>query len=384
MRITHIKASLLTAIALLASILLPACGLEPTDPPTATNSPAPTKTSTPRATETSTPKATSTPKPELATPRWMLLNQPYFSVEILGEQWDYYTDNWGEMYACIRYQQNDYERYFEQCFAIINENVPTLTYDGILAGMLESGFEEITPKTVFPNTDRISLSGKKKEENQVAFFEIVEAEPYILLVEMYVTVEEDAPLQEIYEAYAADVMDYVLLAGMQKSRIAPAPSPMPMSPEQQSNYDDHSDLLISEEEADALYPGRLEHLGDYATKYRICREFEDRTNADVLWVSMTNCVQVTAPDVTMEEIKEFYTQEDDVFPNSKYAAENYLVFGYWQGHIHYSAVTFGDGLAFVSTIETRSLVGTTAENGFTEEIDDYLHDVLTENLAKSE
>jgi len=383
MRASHITPSLLTVIAIIAAVLLSACGSEPPASPTPTNSPAPTRTPTPQPTKTPTPTITPTPEPELATPRWMLLNQPYFNVEILGEQWDYYTDNWGEMYACIRYRQNDYKRYFEQCFGIINENMPTLTYDGVLAGMLESGFEEITPNTVFPNTDRISLSGKKEEENQVAFFEIVEAEPYILLVEMYVTAEEDAPLQEIYEAYAADVMDYVLLAGMQKSKIAPAPSPTPMSPEQQSNYDENSEFLITENEANELYYGRWELLDDYVWEYSICREFQDRTNADVLWVSFVNCVYTVAPGTTMQAVRDHFLEPDDVLPESRYAADNYFVYGYGNGHLYYNAVLYENGLVFRAVIETRSLVGTTAENGFTEEIDDYLYAVLMKNLEKS-
>ena len=367
------------------AVLLAACEPVTPLPPTTTASvvPPPTQTATPQPTKTAIPTATSTPQSELATPRWMILGQPGYGVDILGEQWDYYNDNWGEMYACIRYQQNDYERYFEQCFGIIDDDVPTLTYDGVLAGMLDNGFEEISPNTNFPDTDRISLSGKKKKENEVAFFEIVEAEPYFLLVEMYVTAEGDAPLQDIYEEYAAEVMDYVLLSSMQKSEIAPAAAPTPMSAEQESNYADNSDFLISEAEANELYsPGKFGHTGDHVGTYMICREFEDRTNADVLWVLMVNCVYVTESDTTMDDVKNYFIEEGDVFPESKYTDENYLVYGYGQGHLYYNAVIYQDGMVFRSIIETRSMLGTTLESGFAENIDDFLHAVLMQNLEK--
>ena len=376
---TNISSSnFLTVIVIFAAILISACGSEPVVSPTPTNSPAPTRTSTPQ------PTKTPTPEPELATPRWMILEQPGYNIEIFGERWFYYTDNWGEAYACIRYQQDDYARFFEQCFAIIDEDVPTLTYDGVLEPMLENGVEELKPQTIFPGIDRISLSGKQKEDEQIRFFEIVEAKPYFLLVEMVVTVKEDDPMQKIYEEHAADVMDYVLLSSMQKSKIAPRPSPTPISSAQQRTYDNYGDLLLTESEADDLYAGRLELLGDHVWKYSMCHEFQDRTNADVLWVSIANCVYTVEVDTSMQEVRDFFIKPNDAQPESRYTADNYFVIGYGNGHLYYNAVLYENGLVFRAVIETRSLVGTTAENGFTDEIDDFLNGMLMKNLEKSE
>ena len=373
---------LLIAITVITIVLLSACRSEPAVPPPATISPAPTQTLTLKAMETSKPTATSTPQPELATPRWMILGQPGYNVEFFDNIWFYYSDGWSDSHACIRYQQNDYERFFEQCFAIIDEDVSSLTFDGILDPMLANGFEEIAPKTDFSNIDRVSLNGAKREEGRVIFFEIIEAQPYLFLIEMTVPAA-DGPLQDIYEEYVADVIDYALLDAMQKSKVAPPASPTPLSPEQQSNFNENGEFLISESEANELYGGRWELLDDHVWKYSICRGFEDRTNADVLWVSFANCVSTTAPGATMQDIEDFYLEEGDARPESQYVADNYIVHGYGEGHLYYSAIVFENGLVFRAIIETRSMVGTTAETGFTESIDDFLHDVLMWNLERS-
>ena len=378
------SANLLAIIFILASTLFSACGSEPAASPTPTNSPAPTLTFTPQPKKTSTPTITPTPESELVTPRWMILEQPGYNIEIFGEQWFYYTDNWGEAYACIRYQQDDYARFFEQCFAIIDEDVPTLTYDGVLEPILENGAEVLTPQTIFPSVDRISLSGKRQEDDQVRFYEIVESKPYFLLVEMVVTVKEDYSLQKIYEEHAADVMDYVLLSSMQKSKVVPRPSPTPMSSAQQQTYDIYGKFLLAESEADELYAGRLEFLGDHVWKYSMCREFQDRTNADVLWVSFANCVYTVEADTSMQEIRDFFLEPNDALPKSRYTADNYFVYGYGNGHLYYNAIIFENGLVFRATIETRSLVGTTADNGFTDQVDDFLYEMLTKNLEKKD
>ena len=85
----------------------------------------------------------------------------------------------------------------------------------------------------------------------------------------------------------------------------------------------------------------------------------------------------------MQDIEDFYLEEGDARPESQYVADNYIVHGYGEGHLYYSAIVFENGLVFRAIIETRSMVGTTAETGFTESIDDFLHDVLMWNLERS-
>ena len=86
----------------------------------------------------------------------------------------------------------------------------------------------------------------------------------------------------------------------------------------------------------------------------------------------------------MQEVMDHFLEPGDTRPESHYATDNYFVFGYGQGHLYYHAVIYKNGLIFRAIIETRSLVGTTAENGFNEGIDDFLYAVLMENLGKSQ
>lgn len=342
--------------------------------PTLTNTPPPTPTLTPQP----TPTATETYIP---APRWMLLAQPYFNIEILGETWEYYHDSWNASYACIRYQQDDYTRFFEQCFAIIDENTPTLTYEGILDPMLANGFEEIVPQTIFPNNDRISLSGMKKEENRVDFFEIIETQPYIFLVEMSVTVEEVNSLQEVYEEHAAEVMNYALLDSMQKSRAVPKPTSTPLSPDQQSVYDVFEDLLVTEQEAGEGW----EALEDTVSKTnaQVCRDFELRVSVDVLWVAFYNCIFDLHPDFIIENVANLYQADIVVLESSHNYDGEFVIYGSSSGHFYFDAWLLQDGLLYLVGLESRVLAGGTIEDYFDDDVDDFLHKVLMINLDKS-
>jgi len=124
---------------------LAGCGLFPSEQiaATATHTVIPA-TDTPIPTSTSTPTPPPTPTPTKIyqpSPRWMMLNQAGYSAQILGEEWRYYEDDWNDEYACTNYQNNDYERWFEQCFAYSS----SISYDEILAPFLEKGFEALEP-----------------------------------------------------------------------------------------------------------------------------------------------------------------------------------------------------------------------------------------------
>jgi hypothetical protein len=351
--------------------------------PTAT--PLPTNTFTP----TSIPSPTQTPTPNLKlyspVPRWMILAQPGQSVEIRGETWNYTNDRWGETYACIDYtRENEPYLFFEQCFALTQ---PDLTFESQRDSFLNDGFEVLTPNNTFGDVGQISLMAKRMEDDSnkyIKFFEIFGTGEYIALVEMNFATEDPAPLQEIYHYYAADTIDYVLRDTLQKSRIIPRPTATPLSPTQESFYGSLVVNLITESEASALYGGTWEATGDFVSprQIHVCHNFEDRTNADVLWVAFSNCIFMRQGS-TFEQILEDYKEPGDVPLTSSYIYDdNFALFGYQKGHTKFYAwMQHGNYFYFVY-LESRTLGGQEVEDVFNQEADDFIHEVLMINAQR--
>ena len=374
----------------------PTLTLEPTSTPrptsTATLIPTQTSTSTSTPTQTSTatliPTRTPTPIPVSLVynpvPRWMILAQPYYSVDILGEQWDYVTDRWGETYACIDYTKESGTRIsFEQCFAQVDAS---LTFESVLAPFLDNDFEVLTPNTTFGEIGQISLLGKKLggEPKTIEFFELIGTEKYLLLVEMYVETDDTAPLQTIYESQAADIINYVLQESLQKSRILPRPTATPLSPNQEGFYASFAEKLITEAEADALYGGTWELIGDHVfdNQRKVTRLFEDRTNADVLWVQFMNSIFL-ATETSFDNIASIYQQPGDVVLESSHEYEGkFALFGYNDGHTYFDAYLLHGPYIFFVQLESRTLVGETVEDVFSQEIDDFIYSVLMINVQR--
>ena len=173
--------------------------------PEATLIPAPSNTPTPSSTATSIPTPTSTPAPIPVSlvyrpvPRWMILDQPFYDVEILGEIWNYTNDRWGDTYACISYsREQDTSIEFEQCFTSACSD--EVSFESQHNQFLSAGFEELTPQNTFGNASQVSLLGKRLsgDTNEVIeFFEIVGIGDYVTLVELYIEIDDSNALQAI-------------------------------------------------------------------------------------------------------------------------------------------------------------------------------------------
>jgi hypothetical protein len=315
----------------------------------------------------------------------MVLAQPYFSVEILGEKWNYAGDSWGETYGCIDYtREKEPKVFFEQCFGVIQES---LTFESELETFKQKDFETLVPKNTFNQVGQIGLVAKRIEENGekfIKFFEMVGTEKYILLVEMNMFTDKPDPLQSIYEAQAAETIDYVLQNGLEKSHILSRPTATPLSLTQESFYTILAEKLITESEASVLYGSTWEAMGDRASTKRnqVCRLFEDRTNADVLWVGMKNCVY-SAKDFPFEKISDNYQQPGDTILESQHKYDDsFAIYGYQSGHTYFDAYLVHGEFIYLASLESRTLTDQSVKDVFTEEIDDFLYRVLMANVGQ--
>lgn len=372
-------------LLLVTGLLISGCGAGQIVSPTLTPSP----TTTPSPIPTPVPTQTSTPIPVSSTynpvPRWMILGQPGYSVEIFGEKWNYTNDRWGETYACIDYtRKKGPYLFFEQCFALTQ---PNLTFESQNDAFLNDGFEVLTPGNTFNDVGQISLVAKRLEDNStkfVKFFELIGVDKYILLVEMNFTAENQAPLQTIYEKEVASILDYVLQNMLEKSHLIPRPTATPLSPTQESFYAPLAENLITESEASTLYGSTWEALRDFASSKRtqVCRDFEDRTNADVYWVRFSNCIYLFETS-TFEEIIEGYKQPGDLQLESTHQYnDKFVLHGFQDGHTYFYAwMSQGEYIYFVE-LESRTLAGQKVEDLFTQDVDDFIYGVLMINAQR--
>jgi hypothetical protein len=376
-----------TILFIVSSLILSGCSAEQIITPTLT--PAPTSTILPTATPV--PTQTSTPIPvSLAYspgPRWMILGQPGYGVEILGEDWNYTNDRWGDTYACIDYtREKEPYLFFEECFAFTQ---PNLTFESQRNAFLNDGFETLEPSNTFGDVGQISLMAKRQEDNStkfIKFFEIIGVDKYILLVEMNMATDDTSPLQSIYEKEAADTINYALKNMLEKSHLIPLPTATPLSPTQESFYASLGNKLITELEANTMYEGTWEALGDFVDPKNpmACRDFEDRTNADVLWVSFSDCIILHHPDFNFDGFAEGIKQEPkNVILESSHEYNNqFILYGQFKGHTYFYAYMLdGDYLYFV-VLESRTIGEAKVENMFTEEVDDFIYAVMMSNAEK--
>ena len=351
----------------------------------------PQPTTTPLPTATPVPTQTSTPIPvSLAykpVPRWMILGQPGYGVEIMGEDWNYTNDRWGETYACISYtREKEPYLFFEQCFALTQ---PDLTFESQRDTFLNDGFESLEPSTTFGDVAQISLLAKRLEVNSgkgVKFFELIGVNKYLLLVEMNIATDDTSPLQSIYEKEAADIINYALQNMLGKSHLVALPTATPLSPTQESFYATLGNKLITELEASTLYEGTWEALGDFIDPENpmACRDFEDRTNADVLWVSFSDCIILHHPNFNFDGFSEGIKNKSEnvILKSSHQYDDQFILYGQFKGHTYfYAYMLHGDYLYYV-VLESRTIGEAKVENMFTKEVDDFIHAVLMSNAEK--
>ncbi len=331
----------------------------------------------------SEPAMTPTP-PYSPVPRWMILGLPGQHIEIMGETWNYTDYQWGETYACIDYtRKKEPYVFFEQCFTLTQ---PDLTFESQRDAVLNDNYKTLTPNNTFGEVGQISLMAKRLEDNStkfVKFFEIIGIEKYVLLVEMNLATDDTSSLQNIYEEQAVDIIDYVLQSVLEKSRLIPRPTATPLSPKQEGFYTSLAANLIIESEASVLYGNTWEALGDFVDPENpmVCRDFEGRTNADVLWVKFSNCIFLHHPDLKFDDFAKGYKKPDNIFLESSHQYDDKFLLYYKFPKLH-AWIMHGEYLYYVE-IESRTIHGeANVEEIFTKEIDDFIYGVLMINAGK--
>ena len=216
---------------IISILFFASCGRDQANGSTMTSLP----TSTRRLTATFVPTQTSTSVPSSLAyspvPRRMILDQPGFGVEIVGEDWNYTNDRSGETYACIDYTRARQPHVFlEQCFTFTQ---PNLTLEGEREKLLSDNYEVLEPNNTFGDVAQISVMAIRFEDHSgkgVKIFELVGIENFLLRVEMNIATDDTSPLQRIYDEQAADIIDYVLQNMLEKSRLVPLPTATSWSP----------------------------------------------------------------------------------------------------------------------------------------------------------
>lgn len=197
---------------------------------------------------------------------------------------------------------------------------------------------------------------------------------YIFLVEMNVVTDDISQLQNIYEDQAAETIEYALKNMLEKSRLIPRPTALPLSPTQESFYLALSKNLITESEASKLYGGTWEILEDYVDKDpMVCRHFEVRTNADVLWVYFSNCVYLYGSKFSFDGFVESKKKLDNVFLDSRHQYDDrFLIYGQFDGHTYFHVWMIHGKYLYYVMLESRTLGGQRVEDVFTTYVDDFI------------
>jgi len=354
--------------------------------PLPSNTPKPTNTPSLTPTLTFTPTLTSTPTKNFSTyepaPRWILLAQPGYDVEILGETWNYKVDDLDDAFACNYFtKEKEPILSFNQCFAL---NQSDSAFEDLRDELLNNEFEVLIPDNKFGDVGQISLMASRvivNSQKLVSFIELIGTDKYMLHVEMNVITDDTSPLQDIYEDRAASTIDYVLQNMLEKSRLIPRPTATPLSPEQDLIYAFFSKKLITESEASALSGSQWEALGDIVVipPVQVCRDFEDRSNDDALWVFFANCVIASSPP-TFEELVDVYKQSGVLLESSHQYNDNFVLYGSQDGHTRFYAFLQDHDFVYFVYLESRTIGGQGVEDIFTDEVDDFIYGVLMKDF----
>lgn len=161
----------------------------------------------------------------------MILGQPGSGVEILGEDWNYTDDRWGETFACIDYTRARQPHVFlEQCFAFTQ---PNLTLESEREKYLSDHYEVLKPDNTFGNAGQIIVMAIRLADHsgkEIKIFELLGIGNTLLRVEMNIATDDASVLQKIYEEQAAGILDYVLQNMLEKSHLVHRRTATPLPP----------------------------------------------------------------------------------------------------------------------------------------------------------
>ncbi|MBT3240342.1 MAG: hypothetical protein HON98_10130 [Chloroflexi bacterium] len=331
-------------------------------------------TNTPKVFPTSTPLII--PPTSEPVPRWTILSQPGYGVELLGETWDYVTDRWGDSFACIKYENEEgIYTWFEQCFAFIT---PDTTFEGILAPFIENGYQEIIPQNDYSQTGKHILVGKA-EDYGYHYLELLSTNDYLYLVEIGSEFDNSGSVQDFYLNNLYPINNLVIENMLHKSNIKNI-EPTPISPSQMALQANLEKYLLHDYE---LGMGWVQ-ISDYIPEGEnyICRNFELRVNEDVTWVESMNCIYEKSDNFEFSSLDQYILDGDEILESSNVYDGDVLIYGYSTGHLFYNAWYYKGDLIYRVILETRARVGATVEGSFSENVDDFLYRVLMVNVEK--
>jgi len=362
-----------------------------------------TNTPTPAATFTDVPHPpSSTPKPPtpiptldpsiVYVPRYMLPSAPYFSFEILGTVCNYQTDSWGERTAYIAYDCPNLDvNWLSVRFTTLYEGE---TAQDLFGELPPEGHIAIAPSDFLSHYDNLALSGRT-ENSDYAYFMVYEAERFVISSEVYFPEDTTMSLEEFYTENGEAVLHAVLEIMLEKviSGGKP-PEPTPMAVGQQELYEQIGHWLVTESEANGFYLGASDMWGDPfdgtwvslgddvdAQRGWVCREFDDRSNADAPLVAFFNCVFDVGPDYDLDKTLE--NRPNAVVLESAFDYPDHsIIYGrdLNSGHTSLNAFILQDEYLINVFIESRTLVGQTPEDVFNEFNDGIIYNVMMANL----
>ncbi|NOR89347.1 MAG: hypothetical protein GQ524_03745 [Anaerolineales bacterium] len=363
-----------------------------------------TNTPTPAATFTDVPPPpSSTPKPPtpvptldpsvVLVPRYILPGAPAVAIGILGTVCNYQTDSWGERTAYIAYDCPDLDvTWLSVRFTTLEEGENAQDLFGELP---PEGHMAIASSDFLSHYDNLALSGRT-ENSEYAYFIVYETERYVISSEVFFPEDTSMSLEEFFLDNAEAVLHAVLEIMLEKVMSGGTPpEPTPMAVGQQELYEQIGHWLVTESEANEFYQGASDmwgdpfdgtwvSLGDDVDTQRgsVCREFEDRTNADAPLVGFFNCVYFVGPDYDLDKILE--NRPNAVVLESAFEyPDQSLIYGYdMGGHTSLNAFILQDEFLFYVFIESRTLGGQTPEGVFNEFNDGFINNVMMANLER--
>lgn len=364
-----------------------------------TNTPTPVTTFTDVPTPPSSTPKPPTPVPTLdpsvvLVPRYILPGAPYVAIGILGTVCNYQTDSWGERTAYIAYDCPDLDViWLSVRFTTLEEGE---TAQDLFGELPPEGHMAIAPSDFLSHYDNLALSGRT-ENSEYSYFMVYETERFVISSEVFFTEDATMSLEEFYPENGETVLNAVLEIMLEKVMSGGTPpEPTPMAVGQQELHEQIRHWLVTELEANEFYLGASDMWGDPfdgtwvslgddvdAQRGSVCREFEDRTNADAPLVTFLNCVYDVGLDYDLDKILE--NRPNAVVLESAFDYPDHsIIYGrdLNNGHTSLNAFILQDDYLIYVFLESRTLAGQTPEDVFNEFNDGFIYNVLMTNLRR--